>query len=368
MQPAPWLAFLEFGILSLGFSLMNPLSDIIFISTYSLLACALTFIAAPFFIRFLHRHKIGKQIRDVASDGRLAPIFNALHLKKTGTPTMGGVLIWGVTFLVVGLSRFLALIGVLDKSLLQRKETYLPLATLLATAVLGAVDDMFNIRGYGKAKGIDVKPKFFWLLLFAIGGSWWFYSKLGYDTINLPFVGDFFIGLFYVPLFILVIISSAHAVNITDGLDGLAGGLLAIAFTAFGIISYAMGLIWLTAFCGVIIGTLIAFLWFNVSPAKFYMGDTGALSLGSTLGVIAMLTDSIVPFVIIGGVFVAETLSVMLQLTSKRLRDGKKIFQIAPLHHHFEAIGWPEHNVVFRFWIIGALLAVVGVVVKLAAM
>lgn len=347
---------------------MNPLDDIIFVSAYSLAACAIAFLLAPGFIRYLVRHKVGKQIREKATDGRIATMFNALHAKKVGTPTMGGILIWGVTFIVVGLSRLLALLGLVDKSLLQRKETYLPLATLLATALLGAIDDLFNIHGYGTSKGINVKPKFLWLLMFAVGGAWWFYSKLGYDTINMPFVGDFAIGPLYVPLFILVIISSAHAVNITDGLDGLAGGLLAIAFTAFGIISYALGLVWLTAFCGVIVGTLIAFLWFNVSPAKFYMGDTGALSLGSTLGVIAMLTDSVLPLVIIGGVFVAETLSVIIQLTSKRLRNGKKVFLIAPMHHHFEALGWPEHNVVFRFWIVGALLAVVGVIVRLASL
>ena len=346
---------------------MQYFPDIIFIGTCSVIAFTLTFILAPFFIRFLYHHHLGKQIRNVTTDGKAATIFQQLHIKKTGTPTMGGVLIWGVTILTVIISRFVAYLGWIDKSLLQRKETYLPLATLLATAVLGAIDDLFNIRGLGRSKGINVKPKFFWLTLFAGLGAWWFFYKLGYNSIHIPRLGDFEIGRWYIPLFMLVIISTANAVNITDGLDGLAGGLLMIAFGAFGVIAYVEGLIYLTAFCGVIAGAIAAFLWFNVAPAKFYMGDTGALSLGATLGVIAMLTNAIIPLLFIGGVFIIETISVILQLLSKRYFH-KKIFKVAPLHHHFEAMGWPEHNVVFRFWIIGGVLAVIGVIIGLVGM
>jgi phospho-N-acetylmuramoyl-pentapeptide-transferase len=346
---------------------MQYFSDIIFIGTYSVIAFVLTFFTAPFFIRFLYHHHIGKQIRDTATDGKAATIFQQLHKKKAGTPTMGGVLIWGVTLLTVILSRFMSYMGWIDKSLLQRKETYLPLATLFATAVLGAIDDLYNIKGLGKSKGINVKPKFFWLTLFAGLGAWWFFYKLGYNSVHIPRLGDFEIGRWYIPLFMLVIISTANAVNITDGLDGLAGGLLMIAFGAFGIIAYAKGLIYLTALCSVISGALAAFLWFNVAPAKFYMGDTGALSLGATLGVIAMLTNAIIPLLFIGGVFIIETVSVILQLLSKRYFH-KKIFKVAPLHHHFEAMGWPEHNVVFRFWIIGGVLAVIGVIIGLIGM
>lgn len=346
---------------------MPYVSDIIFIGVYSLVACALTFTFAPFFIRFLHKYKLGKQLREHAVDGKEATVFNKLHANKKGTPTMGGILIWGSTLVVVLLSRLASAFGWIDRSILQRAETYLPLATLVAAAILGLIDDFYNIKGVGKAKGINVKPKFFWLILFAAIGAWWFFFKLEYSSIHLPGIGDFNIGLWYVPLFMFIIIATANAVNITDGLDGLAGGLLMIAFGAYGIISYAHGLIFLTAFCGVICGSIAAFLWFNVAPARFYMGDTGALSLGATLGVIAMLTNSIIVFVIIAGVFVVETLSVILQICSKKFR-GKKLFQIAPLHHHFEAIGWPEHTVVFRFWIIGGLLAVIGVVLGIVGM
>ncbi len=344
---------------------MQPIfSDLIFISTYSIIAFLLTFLLAPFFIQFLYKNQLGKQIRDVAMDGKSAPIFHQLHAKKSGTPTMGGVLIWGVTLLTVALSRLFSFLGVIDKSLLQRAETYLPLATLAATAILGAIDDLYNIRGKGKTKGINVKPKFFWLILFAAAGAWWFFFKLDYSSVHVPFFGDYNIGMWYIPLFMLVVIGTTNAVNFTDGLDGLAGGLLMLAFAAFGIIAYAQGLVFLTAFCGVLCGAIAAFLWFNVAPAQFIMGDTGALSLGATLGVIAMLTNAIVPLIIIGGVFVIETLSVIIQLTSKRFFK-RKVFLVAPIHHHFEAKGWPEHNIVFRFWIIGGVLAVIGVIVAL---
>lgn len=346
---------------------MHYYSDIVFIGTYSVVAFVLTFVLAPFFIRFLFHNNWGKQIRDTTTDGKAATIFSQLHKAKIGTPTMGGILIWGVTLLTVALSRFMSFLGIIDKSLLQRSETWLPLATLVSTAILGAIDDFYNIKGKGTSKGINVKPKFFWLTLFAALGAWWFYYKLGINVIHIPRLGDFDIGVWYIPLFMLVIISSANAVNITDGLDGLAGGLLMIAYGAFGIIAYAQGLIYLTAFCGVIAGSIAAFLWFNVAPAKFYMGDTGALSLGATLGVIAMLTNSVIVLIIIGGVFVVETISVIIQLSSKKYLK-QKVFKVAPLHHHFEACGWPEHNVVFRFWIIGGVLAVIGVIIGLVGM
>ena len=181
----------------------------------------------------------------------------------------------------------------------------------------------------------------------------------------MPFFGDYFIGMWYIPLFMFIILASANAVNITDGLDGLAGGLSIIALLALSAISYSQGLLILTAFCGVLIGATLAFLWFNIPPAKFFMGDTGSLSLGATIGVIAMLTDSVAVFPFIMIIFVIETLSVIIQLTSKKLRNGKKVFHIAPIHHHFEHIGWPSHQVTMRFWIIGAFFATFGALLGL---
>lgn len=337
---------------------------LIFLSFTS--AFILALILANPFLNLLKKYKISKQIREIASTGERAERYLKLHKKKEGTPTMGGILIWGTTLLIVLGSRILSATGIIDRSLLNRKETWLPIATLVATAILGAFDDYFNIRGLGKSKGINIKPKFFWLTLFALLGGLWFYYKLGYDQFHFPGVGDIYLGLWYIPLFMLVIISTANAVNFTDGLDGLAGGLLVIAFASFGVIAFAKGLLILAALCAVITGSSLAFLWHNIPPAKFYMGDTGSLSLGATLGVIAMLTDSFIPLILIGFIFVIETLSIIIQIFSKKVFK-KKVFKIAPLHHHFEYIGWSEAKVVMRFWIVGGIFAMTGLILALLA-
>ena len=338
--------------------------NLFFIFGSGVLAFAIALILAPAFIRLLHHYKMGKKLRENATSGEKATIFNQLHEKKKGTPTMGGILVWGTVFLVVGFSRILSAFGVFEHSLLNRKETWLPLFTLITTAILGLVDDYLNVKGAGKTKGLNVKPKFFWMTLLATAGAYWFYSKLGYSHVHIPGFGDLEIGLWYIPLFVLVFVGTSNAVNFTDGLDGLAGGLLIIAFGAFGIIAAAKGLFILAALCAVICGALFGFLWHNIPPAKFYMGDTGAIALGATLGVIAMMTDAIVPLILIGFIFVVETLSVIIQLTSKKLFK-RKVFAIAPLHHHFEFKGWNEATVVMRFWIIGGFLATFGLLMAL---
>lgn len=323
----------------------------------------------PYLSALLQRFKLYKTIRETTIDGKIAEIFRKLHLKKEGTPTMGGILIWGVTFLMVAISVVLAsplfqALGLTRFSLLNRNETYLPLFTLGVTALLGAIDDYLNVKEIGKNKGITAKLKSLWLMAFALLGGLWFHFKLGYDLIHIPGIGNFQIGAWYILVFVLIIFATANAVNITDGLDGLAGGLLVIAFFAFGVIAYLQGLLILAAFCAVIVGATLAFLWFNIPPALFFMGDTGALSLGATLGVIAMLTNSVLILPFIAFVFVIETISVIIQLISKKFRDGKKVFLVAPLHHHFEAKGWPEGKVVMRFWILGGFMAALGVVLE----
>lgn len=325
-------------------------------------AFIITLLVAPPFIKLLHKYKIGKQLRDKATTGEIASIFNELHAKKKGTPTMGGILIWGTTLLVVLGSWLSSVLNITKNSLLNRQETWLPIFTLITTAILGAIDDYLNIKGLGKNKGLNVKPKFLWLLTFATLGAYWFYFRLGIDQILIPGLGNVTIGWWYIPLFIFVITATSNAVNITDGLDGLAGGLLIIAFSAFGVLAYAKGLFILAAFCAVIVGSLIGFLWFNIFPAHFYMGDTGALALGATLGVIAMMTNAVAVLPLIGFIFVVETVSVILQVISKKFFK-KKLFHIAPLHHHFEKSGWSEPNIVMRFWIIGAFVAAFGLIV-----
>jgi len=324
-----------------------------------MLAFIISLLLSPPFIRILHKYKIGKQLRDKATTGEEAVIFKELHAKKEGTPTMGGVVIWGTVIIVILLSGLSEWFRITNNSLFKIEETLLPLFTLIATAILGAFDDYMNLKGRGKTKGIDLKPKFLLLTIFAAAGAFWFYYRLGYQSIHIPFFGDAYMGIWYIPLFIFIITATANAVNITDGLDGLAGGLLTIAFLAFAVIAYFKGLLILSAFCTVIAGATIGFLWFNIMPARFYMGDTGAISLGATLGVIAMLTDSVLILPFIGFIFVIETISVILQIASKKLFH-RKLFLIAPLHHHFEKRGWNEATVVMRFWIIGGFACILG--------
>ena len=168
------------------------------------------------------------------------------------------------------------------------------------------------------------------------------------------------------PLFILILYSGANSVNITDGLDGLAAGLLMFQYVAYGFITYSMGLFILSAFCLIIAGALIAFLWFNIHPARVFMGDIGSLSLGATLAVIAMMTDTLLGYIVMSGIFIFETLSVIIQMLSKKLRNGKKVFRIAPFHHHLEAIGWQEQTIVMRLWLIGMVLTVAGTMLVMA--
>lgn len=319
-------------------------------------------LATPPFYRFLNHFQLKKRLRTEAADGKSAPIFLKLHKDKEGTPTMGGILIWATAAFIVLLSPLAQKFGITKFSLFNRNETYLPVFTLLACALLGLADDFLNIMN-GKTKGLRVKPKFLWLTLFGILGGLWFHFKLGFDFIHIPGLGNFTIGAWYIVLFAFIIVASANAVNITDGLDGLAGGLIVISFIALGIIAYIQGLVILAAFCAIIVGATLAFLWFNIPPALFYMGDTGALALGATMGVIAMLTNSILILPFIAFVFVLEAFSSLAQLLWKKWFN-KKIFIIAPLHHHFEAKGWPEEKVVMRFWIIGGFMAALGVILE----
>ena len=276
---------------------------------------------------------------------------------------MGGILIWSSILVTVLFSRVLSYVGKVDHSLLQRGQVYLPLFILVSLGILGAVDDYLNIIGSGKKKGLDWIPKLSSLLLISGIGALWFYFKLDYNQIYIPYLGALHVGIWYIPLFMFIIVGTANAVNITDGLDGLAGGLLVIAFSSFAVLAYIQGLYVLSAFCVVCVGAIAAFLWHNVPPALFFMGDTGSLALGGTLGVIAMMLDQMLVLTMIGFVFVIETLSVIIQLTSKKFRGGKKVFKAAPIHHHFEALDWGESKVTMRLWIVGAFMAFGGLVI-----
>jgi phospho-N-acetylmuramoyl-pentapeptide-transferase len=232
-------------------------------------------------------------------------------------------------------------------------------------SILGLIDDILQIFGKGKyiGGGLSLKVRLFVVFLIGLIGAFWFYFKLGWRTLHIPGVGDFEIGIWYIPFFVLVMMAT-YSGGVIDGLDGLAGGAFASIFGAYAAIALARGQINIAAFCSTILGTILAFLWFNIPPARFYMGETGILGLTATLTVVAFLTDSVLVLPIIGFLLVIESGSVILQLLSKKFRK-KKIFLAAPIHHHFEAKGWPHYKVTMRFWVIGIVMAIIGVALRL---
>lgn len=319
----------------------------------------------PILSNFLYKFNIRKQIR---SDGS-TPVYTKLHQKKLGTPTMGGVLVWFTTLALALIFWYLDRVLDIEFShwlnFLTRKQTLLPLGALAAAAILGMLDDYLGVRGIGpKGGGLRMRHHILLYLLVAIVGAYWFFYKLEFDILHIPGFGDFSIGWWYIPLFILVVIATSFSVNITDGLDGLAGGVLAISFFSYGLIAFLQGRFELASLAAVISGSLLAFLWFNIYPARFFMGDTGAISLGTVLAIMAFLTNSVAVLPLIGFVLVIESGSVVLQILSRKF-FGKKLFLSTPLHHHFEAKGWPETKVTMRFWLISAVFALIGVAVNL---
>ncbi|MFH1522265.1 MAG: phospho-N-acetylmuramoyl-pentapeptide-transferase [Patescibacteria group bacterium] len=320
----------------------------------------------PLLTHFLYKYKMGKQIRNNGA----TPLYSKLHAHKAGTPTMGGLLIW-ITVLIFSLLFFyLAKILPWDffKSLnfLTRSETLLPLGALVATALVGLFDDWLDVRKKGilGGGGLKMKHRLFIYTIIALVGAWWFYFKLDWTVLHIPFLGNFEISWWYIPFFIFVIVGTAFSVNEIDGLDGLAGGTLLISYAAFGVIAFSLGRYDLATFCGVIVGALLAFLWFNIIPARFIMGDTGAMSLGVTLGIIAMLTNYALLLPIIGFLFVVEAMSFLIQVNSKKWFN-KKVFLSAPIHHHLEAKGWSEPKIVMRFWVIAGITATIGLILFL---
>lgn len=327
--------------------LVSNLKRIFFLSS---LAFIIAVVWTPFLTNFLYKHRLGKKIRQTDYRGERAPIYSRLHAGKENTPTMGGLLVWVTTAVVTLIFN------------LSRSGTWLPLFTLVATGIVGAIDDLLNVFGIGPHRGgFRFRDKFLIYLAIAAVGAWWFYDKLDWATrpLHFPGLGDFSIGIWYIPLFIFVLIGTAFAVNETDGLDGLAGGIAMIAFVAYTIIALVQGNLPLAAFCATVVGSLLAFLWFNIYPARFFMGDTGSMSLGMTLAVIAFLTNTVVVLPLIGFAFLMEAISVIIQIASKYFRK-KKVFLSAPIHHHFEALGWPETKVTMRFWVLNAVAAIIG--------
>ncbi len=339
---------------------------IIKILFFAALSFVIALSLAPILTHFLYKYKLGKTIRNSGD----TPVFSKLHAHKEGTPTMGGVLIWGTLLVLILLFYWLSLafpnsiFGHLN--FLSRAETLLPLGALIASALIGLVDDWLDIKSKGimGGGGLKLRHRLLIYTLIAVIGALWFYFKLDWTVFHVPFFGNFEIGAWYIPIFIFIIVATSFSVNETDGLDGLAGGTLLFAFAAYAVIAFALGRYDMATFCAVIIGALLSFLWFNIPPARFYLGDTGSMSLGVTLGIIALLTNNSLLLLFIGLVFVIESLSVIIQIASKKIRK-KKVFRSAPIHHHFQAIGWPESKIVMRFWVISAMGVALGLIIFL---
>lgn len=340
---------------------MTPTLDIVVNSSTMIRVLGLGFIGfllamilTPIYTNAAYKWEWWKKPRTTTLTGEVAKVFTKLHAKKheRHIPTMAGIIfVAAVTIVTIVLN-------------LERTETWLPLAAFVGAGAIGLVDDIINIRGTGKGvAGLPSKIKLLLTTLVATIGGWFFFFKLDVNSIHIPVIGEWHVGWLIIPIFIFVVVATANAVNMTDGLDGLAGGLTAIAFGIYAIIAFLEGRYGVAGFCMTVVGALLSYTWFNIFPARFFMGDIGAFALGTALGVVAMVTNTVTLLPIIGLIFVAEAGSVILQTISKKLRGGKRIFKSSPIHHHFEAIGWPETKITMRFWILGQVAGVLGLII-----
>jgi phospho-N-acetylmuramoyl-pentapeptide-transferase len=351
--------------------------NVIKILVLTAFSASFAIIFATFLTKYLYKIEFWKKTaRTKTITGDDATVFNSLHKdREVSVPRGGGLIIFITTFVIILF--FFLLANLTDiwwlerLNFLSRSETWLPLFTLVFASLLGLLDDILVVFGKGKyvGGGLALKRRLLVLTLIGLAGGLWFYFKLGWDTIHVPLLLNFpqgfdlAIGFWIIPLFVFVMLASWCG-GVVDGIDGLAGGVFASIFGAFTIIAFSQGKIDLAVFCAVIFGTLFAFLWFNIPPAKFYMGEVGTMGLTTTMAVVAFLTDSVVVLPIIAGILLIEVGSMVLQLLSKKFRH-KKIWLCTPIHHHFEAKGWPPYQVTMRFWIIGIILAVLGVAIRM---
>ncbi len=354
---------------------MSPLLQVI-IPAVS--AFVVGILLTPAVSNFLYSKKMWKKTggKKSALMGFEATEFNKLHQENEGkVPRMGGIIIWLSTIIVTLILWLVAKVNPQDLSGLDyitRSQTWIPFAALIIGAFIGLIDDMMEIRGGtdNKAGGLSLRKRLLLVALVGAGVSWWFYVKLGVMSINLPFEASLSLGIFIAPVFILIICAT-YAGGVIDGIDGLSGGIFASAFGAYALIAFSLGQYSLAAFCAALVGSILAFLWFNVPPARFYMTETGSMALTIVLALVAILTDTlgggigILVLPIIALPLVLTVISNILQILSKKFRHGKKIFKIAPLHHHFEAIGWPNYKVTMRYWIFSMISSATGVIVAL---
>ena len=348
------------------------ITDVIKILAPSTLAFFIGILLTPILTNFLYKHRMWKKTSVIhALGGGKATISGGLHNdEERKTPRMGGIVVWGSVLITTLLLWILSLAfphAVTEKlNFLSRNQTWLPLFILIAGALCGLIDDYLVCRDQGSYKGggLSLTTRLVFVFLLGMLGAWWFYVKLGVDTIHIPFWGDLYVGIFFVPFFILFVIGM-YSGGIIDGVDGLSGGVFAAAYAAYAVIAFAGGQIDLAAYASVVVGGLLAFLLFNIPPARFFNSETGTMALTTSLVIVAFLTKAVVPLLVIGFLLVATSASSLIQILSKKYRGGKKVFIVAPLHNHFQAKGWPPYKVTMRYWVIAMVLAVLGVIVAL---
>ena len=321
----------------------------------------------PLATHFFYKYKMWKKY---SRSNNASLDFQKIHNEENElkTPRVGGIIIWiSVLFstLIFYLISILFPAIITEKiNFLSKNQTLIPLLVLISASLLGLWDDLIQIYGKGKIAQDDKSWRKWKVLLmtvisFLIG--LWFFYKLGMTSIHIPFGGEIYIGILIIPLFILVALATFSG-GVIDGIDGLSGGIFASIFAAYSVLAFANNQIDIATFSAVITGAILAFLWFNIPPARFYMGETGIMGLTITLATLAFLTNSILILPIIAMPLVISSLSVILQLASKKFRNGKKIFKVAPIHHHFEALGWPSYKVTMRFWILSAAFSIIGII------
>ena len=326
----------------------------------------------PFLTDFLYRHKMWKRSSvKLTMDGKEATISSKLHNdEERKTPRMGGVVVWGsvtiTIFFFFVLASFFPESVFAKLSFLSRNQTWLPLFTLIAGALCGLVDDYLVCREQGTymGGGLSLRIRLVFVSALALIGAWWFYAKLGMDSVHVPFVGDVHLGLLFIPLFVIFMIG-IYSGGIIDGVDGLSGGVFASIFSAYAIIAFAQGQIDLAAFSSVVVGGLLAFLWFNIPPARFFNSETGTMALTTSLVVVAFLTKAVLVLPVIAFLLLVTSASSIIQILSKKYRNGKKVFLVAPLHNHFQALGWPPYKVTMRYWVLSIVFAIIGTIIAL---
>lgn len=328
----------------------------------------------PLATHYFYKYKMWKKVsrnKNIVNDDQNK--FSQIHdvESEISTPRVGGMIIWisvVLTVAVILVADYILGNEITDKlSFISRNQTLLPFVALIVAAIIGLADDFLQIFGTGKWSRDPVFLRYLKISIILLLGliiGLWFYVKLGITGFYIPWVGEINLGYLFIPFFMLVMLS-LWSTSIIDGIDGLSGGVLATIFMAYTLIAYFNNQVDIATFCGVITGAILAFLWFNIPPARFYMGETGMIGLTVTLAVVAFMTNTVLLLPIIAFPLFITSLSAVIQIASVKLRHGKRVFLIAPLHHHFEAQGWPKYKVTMRYWIISIITSVVGVIISI---